>query len=278
MKPDIKQGTKLDSRQTEAFVSYLQEELARRCAANSRYSLRAFARKLAVDPSNLSKILQGKRTLTQAGVRSFAMDLDLSSEKLEEILSSPRSPKNEKLNFNQISMDAIHLVADWYHFAILELLDIESFRPDIGWVSRVLGVSRMGVKVAVDRLVRLDLLEISKSGAWKATSANTTTLGSAQTAPALRRNQRQLLERAIEALEACDPDRRDHSALTFSLAVQDLPLLKEKLRAFRREISTAVQKAGKKQDVYALSFSLFPLTKPGLQETKRKSHAKKYHQ
>jgi len=54
-------------RPTEAtsFRLRLQAELARRCAGNPRYSLRAFARRLGVDHSTLSQLLRGRRALTR---------------------------------------------------------------------------------------------------------------------------------------------------------------------------------------------------------------------
>jgi hypothetical protein len=39
---------------SEAFRLFLQSELVRRCKANPRFSLRSFARSMAVEPSAMS--------------------------------------------------------------------------------------------------------------------------------------------------------------------------------------------------------------------------------
>jgi hypothetical protein len=47
------------------FAAVLRAELTRRCARNSSYSLRAFARSLDVDHATLSQLLRGRRGLTR---------------------------------------------------------------------------------------------------------------------------------------------------------------------------------------------------------------------
>jgi hypothetical protein len=72
-----------DFRPTPAtnFRLLLQAELGRRCAGNTHYSLRAFAKFLALDHATLSQLLRGKRRLTARTI-----------VKLGTRLSLPRSP------------------------------------------------------------------------------------------------------------------------------------------------------------------------------------------
>src|SRR3984957_9168996 len=46
------------------FRMILQRELLLRCERNPQYSLRSFAKSLQIDPSTLSQILRGKRSIT----------------------------------------------------------------------------------------------------------------------------------------------------------------------------------------------------------------------
>ena len=48
-------------------IRFLREELQRRKERNPAYSLRAFARTLSMDPSDLSKFLSGRKQLTLKG-------------------------------------------------------------------------------------------------------------------------------------------------------------------------------------------------------------------
>ena len=69
------------------FLQFLQQELERRCQKNPRYSLRSFAKYLEIDPSALSKILNGKRPLGKRLIRRFAFKLALTQEETLKFLA-----------------------------------------------------------------------------------------------------------------------------------------------------------------------------------------------
>ncbi len=69
--------------QEQDFRSFLQDELEKRCKKNPRFSLRAFARTLEVEPSALSKILHGKRALTPKMLMRMASQLGLPEQDIE---------------------------------------------------------------------------------------------------------------------------------------------------------------------------------------------------
>jgi transcriptional regulator with XRE-family HTH domain len=81
------------------FRQFLEDELARRSQNYPRYSLRAFARHLDVDSSFLSKILNGKRTVTMRTIRMFGERLNLPMEELQHFAEVSREKKmKRKLN------------------------------------------------------------------------------------------------------------------------------------------------------------------------------------
>lgn len=41
---------------------------------------------------------------------------------------------------NQLSMDQFAIIADWYHFAILNLINTPGFKSDISWIAKRLGL------------------------------------------------------------------------------------------------------------------------------------------
>src|SRR4051794_28890210 len=110
--------------ETADFRLYLQAELVKRCRANPRYSLRSFARSLRVSPSALSAMLNGKRPVTATMKRRFAQALGLSPEEIArfEINSQHSALREEYKKFQQLTLDSYAVIADWYHYAILELL------------------------------------------------------------------------------------------------------------------------------------------------------------
>jgi len=78
------------------FRQFLEEELARRSQNYPRYSLRAFARHLEVDSSFLSKILNGKRTVTMRTIRMFGERLNLTPEELSRFGELSREKKMKR--------------------------------------------------------------------------------------------------------------------------------------------------------------------------------------
>ena len=76
------------------FRSFLQDELDKRCKKNPRFSLRAFARTLEVEPSALSKILHGKRALTPKMLLRMASQLGLPEQDIERFTSKQSVGRN----------------------------------------------------------------------------------------------------------------------------------------------------------------------------------------
>ncbi len=85
-----------DVNKNSDFRQYLEDELARRSQNYPRYSLRAFARHLEVDSSFLSKILNGKRTVTMRTIRMFGERLNLSPDELSRFGEMSREKKMKR--------------------------------------------------------------------------------------------------------------------------------------------------------------------------------------
>ena len=245
------------------FRGYLQAELARRIKANPRYSLRAFARTLETQSGFLSKILLGQRRVTPSTVHKFGMKLGLSPrelEKFEQLISDADAPSAVDLQFKQISYDRFQMISDWYHFPILELPGLPDFQGNSRWISKALGISVPEAQAAIERLQRLGYVEILSDNEWKISEGHTTTLGTEATASALRTLQKQILEKAIAALESTSIDFRDQSGMTMAIDSRKLPEAKKKIMMFRRELCAFLESGSRKDMIYQLSVSLFPVT------------------
>src|SRR5947209_9956192 len=68
-----------------SFRALLRVELARRCAKNPRYSLRAFARSLEIDHATLSQLLRGRRQVTRAAILRLGRRLGLEEADLSAL-------------------------------------------------------------------------------------------------------------------------------------------------------------------------------------------------
>lgn len=247
---------------TSNFRSFLQQELVRRCDRNPNYSLRSFAKTLAISSSALSGILNGKRPLTEKMTVRLAAALGLAAEEIETFRQAHRQA-GEEGDVQQLTLDAFACISEWYHLAILELIRTRSFRPDTAWVARALGLNRAQVNTAVERLRRVGLLRIEADGTWVDTSANgkLTAIHESLTSAAAMLNQKRILELGIEAITEVPVERRNNTAVTVAVDTADLPEARRRIQKFRRELANFFEKSSSPEHVYHLAIALYPLTK-----------------
>lgn len=124
------------------FRRLLQTEFDRRRSANRRYSLRAFARSLAIDHSALSQILRGKRRLTARSVRALGPKLSLDAPAVAEHCAA----ENESV--------------------ILQTIGRSNFRADSRWLATMSGVPLDQVNVALQRLLRKGIVVMQSRDKW----------------------------------------------------------------------------------------------------------------
>lgn len=250
------------------FRLYLQDELLKRCRNNSSYSLRSFARSIQINPSSLSRILRGQRAISETIKEKLGCRLGLSPVELTQFKTTPvkrdsnyTSVSNSTMDFNQLSLDVFSVISDWYHYAILELTYLHHFKSDPKWIARTLGITVSEVHVAKERLTRLGILKITKKGTWVNHSGNHTNISEDMKASAYRKLQKQVLEMAIKALEEVPIEQRDQSSLTVAIHTKRLPAAIERITQFRREFNSFLEQDSKRDHVYQLGISFYPVTK-----------------
>lgn len=261
------------------FRQLLQEELARRCARNAQYSLRAFATFLRIDHATLSQLLRGRRPCTERTIRRLGARLGLGADVLGAYVERERhgaaggataaaqaaqeaqaAQAARAAAVRELTHDTAALVAEWHHFAILELTRLEAFRPDVRWIARVLGITQDEVAIAVQRLLRLGLLEMKDRRTWvdRTGEAGLTLAGFADAAV------RQLFERTRQlATEgaARAPGRTELSGLTVAVDSARIPAAIERVARFREELLQFLSGGAARDDVYRVEISLYPVTR-----------------
>ena len=246
------------------FRLFLHGILAQRCRTNPRYTLRSFARRLEIDHSSLSQILRGKRALTIKTISKLGQRLNLTPAQMEKYTAHARSGgevQGPEVRCRELSLDAFQVIADWYHYAIFELVTVRDFRPDHRWIARHLGLTVSETNVAIERLKRLGLITVASDGAWRQGVSFVTTTGNHFTAVAFRRLQHHVLQMAQNALEEIPFDVRDQSSMTMAINSGRIPEAKERIRRFRRDLHDFLQADEERDAVFQLGISLYPLTK-----------------
>lgn len=245
---------------------FLQDELRRRVQSNPRYSLRSFARNLRLSPGALSEILKGRRDLSLKAVNNVAKAIGLNTEECKHLLQLAHQAKVKKSEFpaltatreqHIIDQDLFSLISEPHHFAILNLLDCEKFEWKANWIAPHLGITLLQAQMAMDLLIRLGLVA-KRNGRYVGKSEH---LASSHEIPsaAIRHYHRQILEKAIAALDTQEISERDISGSGFAVDPTHLPALKKEIHEFQERL-LAKYGSGKKTEVYFLEMALFKLT------------------
>lgn len=259
------------------YRDILRERLEARLKQNPRYSLRAFARDLKIAPAQLSDIMRGRYGMSAhlAAQVSKRLGLSADEQKLFQTLveknhsRSKASRVRAEIELEQIrqnseavsplTLDAFQVISDWHHFAIMELTKVDGFQSSASWVARALDIPTVQAKLAIERLLRMEILE-ERDGTWSATKDFVFT-PSGIPSDAIRKFHKQILSKAMESIESQTVDERDLSTIVMSIDSKDLPMYKEKIKKFRRELHAEALATPKRDSVYSLSIQLFKLSK-----------------
>jgi uncharacterized protein (TIGR02147 family) len=267
--------------QHDDYREILKGRLEERCRTNPRYSLRAFARDLDIASSRLSEVLRGKQGLSKESSELIAKKIGFSSAEqrlfVNMVVSADARSKKERERarslvealasagpaVSALREDTFRIIEDWYHYAILELSTLSSFKSSALWIARRLDISVYEVEAAIERLIRLGLL-IEKDGKWISTHAALLVPDDVPS-ESIRKFNRQILLKASDAISTQTIDEREIGNLTIAIDEKDLPDYKKMIRDFRRKMNQiamakVASKKSKPNQVYCMAIQMFRLT------------------
>lgn len=244
----------------------MNDEITRAKSVNPSYSLRAFARKVGLQPSALSEILSGKRHITRKMAAKVLERLCVGPEKTKNLLAKLSNkktspPTDTHGDFVQINMDHYHIISEWYYFGILSLAETKGFKGNPDWIANRLGITTTEAKNALKRLERLELLKRNSKNQLVWSGQHFTTSNDIVNM-ALRKSHYQNLELAKKSLDTVDLSERDFSSMTMAIDTKKIPETKKMIQAFRRNLSEFLE-SGEKSEVYRICLQLFPLSTKG---------------
>ena len=247
---------------TEMILAKFYERKTR----NPGYTLRAFSRDLAISSGTLSELLSEKRTLTAKKAQTLATRLFSDCETRRRFLSAlPEKPLSEKAtakhlkstNSYALTQDTFQVIADWQHYAILNLVETSNFEHSYKHISERLGISAKTAKDSVERLIRIGLLKLVNKK-WQRTQEQiTTSFDHASTA--LKHSHRQTLEQTIDCIEGVDVKDRELISCTLAFDPADMDAAKKHIRAFASSFKQALPRRNK-TEVYNMNIQLVPVT------------------
>jgi uncharacterized protein (TIGR02147 family) len=238
---------------------------------NPSFSLRAFAKKLDLSPSALSELLRGHRHGSRKLAMRLAGRLLLDPQETHELLKhfdekKPRPTANQGAftgdaqDYLKLTADQFQLISEWVHYAILSLIETQSFKSDADWIATRLGVSSSKVQACLELLLRLGLIEKSEAGQLARTFAKIHTPDDVFNM-SLQKAHIADMELAKEALVSLPVELRDFTSVTLPTSPERMPEIKKLIRRFRDEATKLLESTPNKTEVYQMSVYLYPLTK-----------------
>lgn len=261
---------------TLTFEKYLNSIFERRYQKNSSYSLRAFARDMGIPSANLSRALNGSRGFSKKTLEQVSKKLELNKEEssLLELLCEKQFSKSTKskqdaalklkqalLYQYQIANDKVSLISDWYHMAILAMMDSNHFQSDYTWIASQLGVHAKVAEQAVERLISVGA--IRKEQDQLVSTGNLFVDPKGIPSTAVKDFHHQIIKKADEAIELQNLEDRDIASMVLCFDKAKMKAAKEKIRKFREEFDAefAPTKTDTEQAVYGLGIQFFQITK-----------------
>jgi len=200
---------------------YLLNVLDEKKKNNPNFSIRAWARQLGYkNPDLLAKVLRGERRIKNGLSEKILETLKLSEKakqyfKILVLLSNTNSITekelylsmlksfNPKKPYSTLTVDQFRYIADWHHIAILELTRLADFKSDLTYIAKRLksSLSKAQIQNAINRLIRLQLLETDKNGTLKKTSDKPLHVGGNVASEAIRKYHEQMIKKAESALK-----------------------------------------------------------------------------
>lgn len=256
---------------------FLAAVIADRKQRNTAQSLRQLAKRAGFkSPATLSMIVTGKRGLSQPAAEKIAKALalvgrrkryffelskldraktEVEKTKVREELYRLKSAAEENL----MDIRQYRCLAVWYYPVIYSMIGQANFKADPNWISMRLKeeVSPAQVQEALNDMEEVGM--IKKAGeTWEQVSGPMTTRDDIKDAGIFSYHN-QMLDRAKRSLELPLQDR-ELNGVTVCISPQQLPIIKEKIRKFRKDLNEYLSQFKDSSDVYQLNIQFFPHT------------------
>lgn len=264
------------------YQNILRRELRNREQYNPRYSLRSFSKELGISAARLSEILNNNKGTSRKTAELMAENLGLTpKEKKVFILSVEAQHSKSAYTREQarhmlqecmqdskdirLKEDEFRLIADWYHLAIMELLNTTKIINSPKCIQKFLDISEQDASDALKRLMYLGYIEKQNGTFIKKVKA----LKTAYDIPneARRSHQFQISKLSQKALLYQDPALRELGSNTVAFNSDKLEKVKQLIREFRKKIADIGDEDHFNDKVYVLNTQFFSLLKEDYHET-----------
>ncbi|MFL5813525.1 MAG: TIGR02147 family protein [Bdellovibrionia bacterium] len=260
---------------------FIRDAWAEKKKNNKSFSLRAWARQLGfANNAPLSLMLAGKRPIPKKYVPALVGSLELSPDEglfLETLVEMERAKTVRQKSFYVERLRALsprppigfHEVESFkclgnpLHTFILEMTDLQGFKPDPEWIQRRLRTrfSIVDIKAAVERLIALGLLIRDNKGLWRKTNAHLTNRADIadEGSQEYHKNVSQMAAEQVSLQHVLD---REFNGYAINIKNSDIPRAKKLIREFVRDFARKIEsEPGMAEETYQLNVQFFGITK-----------------
>lgn len=254
-------------KETNFYKKKLKDEFSLRQRKSASYSQRAYSRDLKMHPSTLALVLNGKRPIPKKNIDHIVLYLSLSPTEeflFRESANSYKSlTENNNINYKLLDsylVDETHykIIAEWEHYAIITLLELDNFISTKENISNRLNLNTSRTEIILRNLIDANLIKKDKFENYVLTKGKLRTTEDVSS-KALRTSHKETMEIGINKIDEIPMQYRDFSSTTIAVSLKNLPKAKKIIRDFRKKISSLLSD-GKKTEVYQLAVQLYPLT------------------
>ncbi len=250
-------------------------------AAFEPYSYLHFADHLGFSKTNVIRlVVAGKRPLTVKAAERIAEALALKGSDRKYWLrlvayEKERAPAARERLFKSLleakssaepsglTSDELEYYSQWYHPIIREVLTMPAWDGSPEWIQAKLQFPlRLDeIRKALEVLAKLRLIIYKPELARFVASEQNLMTGREVDDIAIVRYHHGMIDLAKESITRIVESERDIQALTVSLPVSAVPILKAKIQQWVHDVMSMEQPGATGQDVFQLNVQLFPVTK-----------------
>ncbi|MBK8801055.1 MAG: TIGR02147 family protein [Fibrobacteres bacterium] len=268
------------------YREWLRKFYEERKAQDSFFSYRFLAEKVGMDHSLLIKVLQGERHLSDNSIEGWISYLKLvqrdadyfrtlfrfcktrsareRTQALDHLLSFQRT------NATSLEADQREYFRDWKPVALRGLLGLD------GTLDATQAGARLDPPITPEEaqtilglLERLGLLRQGQDGRWSI-SSDFVEAGPDIPNQVIRDHQKQMFHLAADSIDRHPPQHRQVSSATISLALTDLPEVRERIRSLRDSLLRLASESRDADQIFQFQVAFFPLTQPAAGKRKRR--------
>jgi uncharacterized protein (TIGR02147 family) len=261
----------------------LWQEYQGRVGRHVRYSMRAFARHLAISPTHLSEVLNRRKSLSEETAADVAQRLGwdpqrtrffrnlvrleaAGSETLRAAivseLGADRTGEGEAGEpawpFEPVAGDDLPESFAWYYLTVPDLFGLKTFRPDVRWIARKLKITVVEAEAAIAWLRSKGVLE--GHGPTLRRRVVSYVVHRPREA-VVRRMYRESLDIAKAALPKHSGSNSEYGVVTLTFGADRWPEAIKRIRAFQADMAR-LARPGEDDAVYQLGIQFLRVDDP----------------